>query len=624
MDADVIVVGGGHGGIEAAFACAHLGKHVILLSLDKKMIGNTPCNPHIGGSAKGVVVREIDALGGMMGILADHDPLQIKMLNTAKGPGVRCLRAQVDKYGYPAYAQKLLDEEPNITVLEEEAVALLHDSSRVYGVILRNGKKLKSKAVILTTGTYMDSRIIRGDEVYEEGPDGVKASKGLSASLREMGIETFRLKTGTPPRIDKASIDFSKGQIEPGQAGYLNFSFLSDRYIPLEGQMQCHLIYTSPKTLQIIRENIDKSALYNGSITSVGPRYCPAIESKVIRFGDKERHQLFLEPETRDGNSIYLQGFSTAFPRDIQEDLVHSLPCLEEAKILKYAYQIEYDAIRPLQFDSSLKLKAYDGLYGAGQILGTSGYEEAAGLGLMAGLNACRAIDGLSPIVLRRDQAYIGVMIDDLVTKGTEEPYRLLSSRAEYRLLLRHDNADQRLTHIAIETGLASQERTDKFNRKMESLRKAKEILSTTTISPGPALDHILKEGGYPASQDGYRAESLLKRPGISIFPMLEAVPTVQELGLNPDSLSSLETGIKYEGYIKLALEDAQRLQKAEMVLIPEEIDYSSIQGLALEAREKLSAVRPKTLGQAERIPGVNPADCAALLLALKRMKNEL
>ncbi len=620
MDADVVVIGGGHAGIEAAFAAAHLGKKVILLSLDRKMIGNTPCNPHIGGSAKGVVVREIDALGGMMGIFADHDPLQIKMLNTAKGPGVQCLRAQVDKLGYPAYVQECLSKEPNIEVLEEEAVDFIHDSARVSGVILKSGKILNCRAVIVTTGTYMDSRVIRGPEVYKMGPDGVKASVGLSESLRALGISTFRLKTGTPPRIDKNSIDFSKGQIEPGEEGYLSFSYLTERYIGLDGQLPCHLIYTTPQTLDIIRGNIEESALYNGSITAVGPRYCPSIESKVMRFGDKERHQLFLEPETRDGNSIYLQGFSTAFPREIQERLVHSLPGLEEAKILKYAYQIEYDAISPFQFDASLKFKAYDGLYGAGQILGTSGYEEAAGLGLMAGINACRAMDGRPPVVLRRDQSYIGVMIDDLVSKGTQEPYRLLSSRAEYRLLLRHDNADRRLTPIAIDIGLASEKRKARFQKDAEDFAKAKDILSKSTISPGAGLNRILDAAGYPKSEKGFRANVLLKRPGISIFNIQKEIPALDSLGARHNTLRELETETKYEGYIRMAKEDAERLRKSEAVALPKDIDYASIQGLRLEAREKLKAVRPFTLGQAERIPGVNPADCAALLLYIKKI----
>ncbi len=621
MDADVIVVGGGHAGIEAAFAAAHLGKRVILLTLDIKMIGNTPCNPHIGGSAKGIVVREIDALGGMMGVLADHDPLQIKMLNTAKGPGVRCLRAQVDKYGYPAYVQSLLKEEENIEIVEGEAIDFIRDGNRIKGILLNDGTKLNSRAVVLTTGTYMDSRVIKGQEIEKSGPDGVKASLGLSESLRRIGIRTFRLKTGTPPRIKKSTIDYSKAAIEKGHEGHLNFSYLSQEYRPLEGQIDCHLIYTSPQTLDIIRKNLDKSALFDGTITSKGPRYCPSIESKIVRFGDKERHQLFLEPETRDGESIYLQGFSTGFGRELQEELVHSLPGLEEAEILKYAYQIEYDALEPFQFDSSLKLKEFEGLYAAGQILGTSGYEEAGGLGLMAGINAARYLDGKPPFVLRRDEAYIGVMIDDLVTKGTEEPYRLLSSRAEYRLLLRHDNADARLTPKAMEIGLASDGRKEVFLKSKEKKEKAEKVLSEVTISPSEELNKVLSESGYPASEDGFRGKALLKRPGISFGQLYSLLPDLAEIGLNPDASKELETEIKYEGYIAMAKEEANRVIKAEETLLPDDIDYSSLQGLRLEAREKLIAIRPRTLGQASRISGVTPADCAALLLALKKTR---
>lgn len=420
MDYDIIVVGGGHAGVEAAMAGAHLGLHVLLCSLNIKMIANTPCNPHIGGSAKGIVVREIDALGGMMGLFADHRPLQIKMLNTGKGPGVQCLRAQVDKKGYPAYVQSVLSSTKGLELKECEVKGLLYDEKKVYGVILANGEKITSKAVIITTGTYMDSTIISGEDVHPGGPDEESSSIGLSSCLQKMGLEVFRLKTGTPPRIKKESIDFSKAEIQPGQGGELAFSFLTKKFTPLEKQLPCYLIYTSPLTLKIIRGNISKSAIYNGVIKGIGPRYCPAIESKVVRFADKPRHQLFLEPEYEFGDSIYLQGFSTGMPHEIQDEMVHSLPGLEKAEILKYSYEIEYDAVKPLQFDSTLRVKAYEGLYGAGQICGTSGYEEAAGLGLMAGINASLWIKGEKPFILRRDESYIGVMIDDLVSKGTD------------------------------------------------------------------------------------------------------------------------------------------------------------------------------------------------------------
>lgn len=619
MDADVLVVGGGHAGIEASHIAAVLGLKTVLLSLSKTMIGNTPCNPHIGGSAKGIVAREIDALGGLMGLLADHDPLQVKMLNTAKGPGVQCLRAQVDKLGYPKYAQEVLGKIENLTIVEGEAKSLIHEGGKVLGVLLEDGSQIRAKATILTTGTYMDSTIIRGEENYKEGPDGGKASLGLSESLREMGLRTFRLKTGTPPRIKNSTIDYSKAEIEPGMEGYYNFSFLSEGYRKLEGQLPCYLIHTSEKTLQIIRENIEKSALYNGSITSVGPRYCPAIESKVMRFSDKPRHQLFLEPEIRGSESIYLQGFSTGFPRYIQDELVHSLPGLEKAEILKYAYQIEYDCLDSLEFLPTLEHKHYQGLYCAGQILGTSGYEEAGALGLMAGINASLKILGKPPFILRRDEAYIGVMIDDLLTKGTEEPYRLLSSRAEYRLLLRHDNAAKRLTPKAIAIKTASKERIEKFNLSEERIKKAKDILLSTTLNSKTGLDDILTEAGYEITGEGVNALALLKRPRVTYKMVESKIPFLQELRLLGNDVLTLETETKFEGYIERAKKEAEKLKKLEDVSLPSDLDYLSLKGLRLEAREKLSKVRPLTLGQASRIPGVNPADCAILALHLKK-----
>jgi len=621
MDYQIIVVGGGHAGLEAAFASAHLGLKTLLISINIKMMGNMPCNPSIGGSAKGIVVREIDALGGMMGIAADHHYLQMKMLNTGKGPGVQCLRAQQDKLEYPAYLQELAQNTKNLTVKEGIVVSLTHDETKITGVVLESGEVYNSQAVILATGTYMESYIFRGHDKISEGPDGQKPSHGLSPYLRSIGIETYRLKTGTPPRIAKESIDFSKAKIEPGTKGNYAFSYLTKEFIPLDEQEVCHLIYTTPETHQIIKDHLDDTALFSGNIEGVGPRYCPSIESKIMTFKDKERHQLFLEPESRYTNSIYLQGFSTSMSKEIQELMVRSLPGFENAVFLKYAYAIEYDAIKTTEYGPNLEIKKWPGLFIAGQICGTSGYEEAAALGLMAGINAALKVKGEKPFILRRDQSYIGVMIDDLITKGTNEPYRLLSSRAEFRLLLRHDNADLRLTEIGHEIGLVDENRYQMFSTKKSNIDKVISILESTYIGKRKEVLEYLSSLGFNELKGGVLASELLKRPLIKLVDLIKFIPDLQGFSLDEQTIEEIEIIEKYEGYIVKQKHEAENMIKLEKMIIPEGISFIDMDGIRLEAREKLNKIKPVTVGQASRISGVNPSDISMLILNIKKYK---
>ena len=618
-DFDVIVVGGGHAGVEASVASSKLGLATLLLTLNEKMIGNMPCNPHIGGSAKGIVVREIDALGGLMGIAADFHPLQVKMLNTSKGPSVQCLRTQQDKHGYPCHVQTLLKSFPNLAIKEGEAIDLIKKGSRICGVILRDGSLIRSKSVILTTGTYMESRIITGSDVHPGGPDGERSSRGLSSSLSSLGIAIKRFKTGTPPRLDKNTIDFSKAEIQLGSSLHFGFSYSTKEFVPLEKQLPCYLIYTNEKTHKIIKDHFADSAVLNGLIQGIGPRYCPSIESKIVRFADKERHQLFLEPEFEHGDSIYLQGFSTGMPASVQEEMVHSLPGLEKAKLLKYAYQIEYDAIATPEFDATLKIKRCEGLYVAGQICGTSGYEEAAGLGLIAGINAAHYVLGKKPFILKRNESYIGVMIDDLVTKGADEPYRLLSSRAEYRLLLRHDNADKRLTPYGHELGLIDDKRYEAFLNKYKRIDEAIAYLSENNIADKEGLNAYLQEMGDAPSKEGHKGIEILKRPFYSYRRIASLMEGMEDFAFDDESVLALETKVRYEGYIKKEEKEVEDFIKVESMPVPSDFDFLHCDGLRLEARQKLDAVRPLNIGQASRIPGVNPADVSLLLLMLKK-----
>ncbi len=605
MAYDVIVVGGGHAGCEAAFASANKGHKTLLVTGSIDKIAMMPCNPHIGGSAKGIVVREIDALGGMMGKVADKTLLQMKMLNFSKGPAVRSLRAQADKVAYPKLMQEELQKHENIDIIEDLVEDLIVEDNKITGVKLSNGDIYDAKAVILTTGTYMKANILVGSERTVSGPAGTRPSLFLSDNLEKLGFKILRLKTGTPPRIQRDTIDFSKTKMEPGDDKYYTFSFDDKPYYKLDEQEPCYLTYTTAETHKIIMDNLDKSSMY-GAIEEklgVGPRYCPSIEDKVVRFKDKERHQLFLEPESRYFDDIYVQGFSTSMPHDVQEKMVHSLPGLENAKILRYAYAIEYDAIDPRDLYPSLETKIIENLYTAGQINGTSGYEEAACQGLMAGINASLKIEGKEPLILNRDEAYIGVLIDDLVTKGVRDPYRLLTSRAEFRLLLRSDNADLRLRKHGYEVGLIDKTRYNKLLKKEENIEKIIEELKELTIKTDKKMSLF----------------EYVKRVENSIFDIEEKLKNKYDYL----ELEQAEIIIKYDGYIKKARKEAEKMHKLENKKIPENINYDDVPNLASEARIKLKEVRPLSLGQALRISGVNPSDVSILSVYMKRYFND-
>ena len=613
---DVIVVGGGHAGCEASLATSRKGHKTLLVTGNINNIADMPCNPSIGGSAKGIVVREIDALGGEMGRNADKSLLQIKMLNSAKGPAVRSLRAQADKITYPKEMLNTLHKQENLEILEGIVEDLIIEDNTVQGIILENGKKINSKCVILTTGTYLKADILIGSTRERKGPHGEKPSNHLSDKLKEYGFNIKRLKTGTPQRIDKNSIDFTKTKKEEGDKKYLSFSFDNKYYYDVNKQEPCYLIYTQPETHQIIKNNLNKSSMYGGlsDIKGVGPRYCPSIEDKIVRFADKEKHQLFLEPESLYYDDIYIQGFSTSMPYDIQDKMVHSLPGLENAKILKYAYAIEYDAIDSRQLKQSLETKIIENLFTAGQINGTSGYEEAACQGLIAGINAALKLEKKEPLILKRNEAYIGVLIDDLVTKGVIDPYRLLTSRAEYRLLLRHDNADIRLRNYGYKCGLIDNERYQQFEEKKQKIRELTDKLATIKLPVSEEVNNFLSNLNSTSIKDGITLYNLLKRPEIT----LENIKSY--IGEYPfDVQEQVEINIKYEGYIKKAMDEAKKMIDLDSKKIPNDIDYDKIHNLASEAKQKLNQIRPTSIGQAMRISGVNPVDISLIMIYIKK-----
>lgn len=613
---DIIVVGGGHAGVEAALACARMQKETLLITSNFKNVASCPCNTSIGGPAKGIIVREIDALGGQMGETTDHTYLQLKMLNTSKGPGVQSLRAQVDKVKYPLYMQQVLNDQDHLSILEAMVEDLIIENQEVHGVILNNGTRIEAKAVILTTGTYLKAEVLVGSEKTSSGPDKQAPSLYLSDHLRDYGLTIQRLKTGTPPRVLIDSVDFSKTEEQPGTDAPLAFSYMSDHYVPIDQQIPCYLTYTNETTHQIIRDNLHRSSMYSGIVKGIGPRYCPSIEDKVVRFSDKSRHQIFLERESMEMNTIYVQGFSTSLPHDVQEKMIRTIPGLEHCQILKYAYAIEYDAIDPLQLWPSLETKVIKHLFTAGQINGTSGYEEAAAQGLIAGINAVLSLEGKEPLILRRDEAYIGVMIDDLVTKGTKEPYRMLTSRAEYRLLLRHDNADERLTPYGYQVGLASQERYEKYLQKKHHIEEEMKRLEMIRFTPKHPINDMLKSLNDAPLNEGISAKALMQRPEMTLDLLL---PYIDGTSLSLEERASLTIHIKYQGYIDKTLKQVERMAKMEEKKIPLDIDYEAVQNLSLEAKQKLSKIRPRTIGQASRISGINPADISVLLIYLKQ-----
>ncbi|MCW9133136.1 tRNA uridine-5-carboxymethylaminomethyl(34) synthesis enzyme MnmG [Bacillus paramycoides] len=614
---DVIVIGAGHAGCEAGLAAARMGSKTLMLTINLDMVAFMPCNPSVGGPAKGIVVREIDALGGEMGRNIDKTHIQMRMLNTGKGPAVRALRAQADKFSYQHELKKTIEETPNLTLFQGMVERLIVEDGVCKGVITQSGAEYTAKTVVITTGTFLRGEIIMGDLKYSSGPNNQQPSITLSEHLEELGFDLVRFKTGTPPRVNSNTIDYSKTEIQPGDDKPRAFSFETTKFIM--DQIPCWLTYTSTETHRLIDENLHRSAMYSGMIKGTGPRYCPSIEDKVVRFNDKPRHQIFLEPEGRNTQEVYVQGLSTSLPEDVQREMLRTIPGLENVEMMRTGYAIEYDAIVPTQLWPTLETKKIKNLYTAGQINGTSGYEEAAGQGLMAGINAaCRSL-GKKEVILGRADAYIGVLIDDLVTKGTNEPYRLLTSRAEYRLLLRHDNADLRLTEVGREIGLIKEDRYERFTNKKLQIDQEKERLESIIIKPRPEVQELIRSIGGSELKDGIRASDLLRRPEMTYEHIHLLVPS--EVELSDEITEQVEIQIKYEGYIEKSLQQVERMKKMENKKIPVDIDYDAISGIASEARQKLKDVRPLSMGQASRISGVNPADVSILLVYIEQGK---
>ena len=612
---DVIVVGAGHAGCEAGLASARMGLKTLVCTLNLDAIGLMPCNPNIGGTAKGHLVREIDALGGEMGVNIDHTFIQSRMLNTSKGPAVHSLRAQADRKKYQNRMKSVLENQENLEVRQLEVIDIEVENGKVIGVLTKNGAFFKCKAIILTTGTYLRARIIIGDVTYNSGPNGLAAANELTQHLMDLGIEMRRFKTGTPARINKRSVDFSKMIEQPGDKKIVPFSFMHDN-IDRE-QVSCWLTYTNEETHNIIMENIDRSPMYNGSIEGVGPRYCPSIEDKVMKFPDKNRHQIFVEPEGEDTLEMYVGGMSSSLPEDVQVKMYRTLEGLENVELLRTAYAIEYDSINPMQLKPTLEFKTIEGLYGAGQLNGSSGYEEAAAQGIVAGINAALKIKGEDPMILTRSDAYAGVLIDDLVTKGTNEPYRMMTSRAEYRLLLRQDNADLRLTEIGHKVGLISDERYNKFLLKKNNIEKEIERLNSTIIKPNKETNEFLSKHGTSEISTGIRLSELLKRTELNYSILKEIDKERPELDKQVEE--EVEIMVKYEGYINMQKKQVEGFKKLEKKLLSEDIDYNEIKGLRLEARQKLNKYKPYSIGQASRISGVSPADISVLLIYLEQ-----